>query len=339
VTDGNGFRPAVATLLGFAFACGSGHADSASPPSNPQADACGHYYDVFYGGGVCRLDPLPAAESRRQRARFVRACQNQFALPGSTVTPADVSACADASICGERTPAACLSIGTLAAGAACNSSSQCSSASCSVPAAGCGTCSVSTPDGKSCAHGSAGGPGGCGPHSLCDTTMPNWTCIPAPSLDVGAPCPLPDECKPGLYCHIVPPGPVGTCARASAAGDSCSMGAECAYPLFCNTNLKCQSPEPAGSTCAYDADCVRGLACDSYGMTCKPVAWVGAGQACTNSVLKRCLVGNCDILSGACPTVMADGQRCDTTDSSTTCDAFAVCFNGTCTLKDGAVCT
>jgi hypothetical protein len=326
---GNGLRPAVATLLGFALACGSGHTDPPSPPSGPEADACGHYYDVVYGGS-CGGAALPAAESTRQRARFVQACANQFALPGSTVTAADVSSCADAlgadGCRNETTPTACLLIGTLVIGQRCNNGSQCESGACSGPVDGCGTCSGSIPDGQSCAQGT---PNGCGPRSLCDTSMPNWRCIPAPNLDVGAACALPNECKAGLSCR-------GTCARPSAAGGSCTTFTDCAYPLFCNSKLKCQTPGPAGSTCAYDNECVQGLACDTSSMTCNPVTWVGAGHTC-NSVT-RCLVGDCPSGGGACPMVIADGQSCATTDPSQTCDVSAVCFLGRCMLKDGGVC-
>jgi hypothetical protein len=71
-------------------------------------------------------------------------------------------------------------------------------------------------------------------------------------------------------------------------------------------------------------------------MTCKPVAWVGAGHMC-NSVT-RCLVGDCPSGGGACPVVIADGQPCVTNDPSQTCDVSAVCFLGKCMLKDEGVC-
>jgi hypothetical protein len=322
-------RVALLTLFGFAWACGAGHGASPSSSNGPQADACGHYYDVVWGES-CGSLPLPAAELARQRSRFVQACVNQFSLPGSVATPADVSSCTDSlGSLGCRSnslPAACLPVGTLATGAACNESLQCASEFCSgAQTTGCGTCSAIIPDGQSCALGTSGT---CRPQSQCSSTT--MTCGPTTIGDVGAPCGSDFDCKVGLFCG-------GTCKGLEAKGDSCTSLTDCAYPLICPpATLTCQSPGPPGSACQFDTDCVYGLGCDSSSFTCKAIAWAGAGQACGGAT--RCFVGDCPAAGGTCPTVIADGQACAASDPASVCDAFSVCLNGMCVLPDSSVC-
>jgi hypothetical protein len=42
-----------------------------------------------------------------------------------------------------------------------------------------------------------------------------------------------------------------------------------------------------------------------------------------------------NLVVGTCPMVVPDGQPCTV---ASTCDTFAQCFQGTCTLLDGVVC-
>jgi hypothetical protein len=95
-----------------------------------------------------------------------------------------------------------------------------------------------------------------------------------------------------------------------------------------------------------DFDCAVPLGCNN--MTCGPVTWVDGGQPCGGAA--RCLVGVCPSAGTSpsgqvCPLVIADGQACDPTDSTTTCDAYARCVSssdagggGTCVLSDTTAC-
>ncbi len=322
-------RAFATILVGIAVAsCGSGH--STSSANSPAASACEHYFDEL-NGGACGGVPLPAGELARQRARFVASCEDQVALPGAIDGAASVVACADAlAASGCRNDSAvpeCSPAGSLGSGAACNESSQCASNACNQAIGACGTCEAIVADGMACDNGTV-----CGPISQCDTSagIPG-TCVPgtAPTgLPAGAMC-SPGQCQRGLVCSSAS----GKCAPPAAAGGACVSYFDCAYPLWCNSNLVCQAPGPAGTSCEFDNECAAGLGCG--GTTCQTIAWVGAGATC--DAANRCLVGEC-APNGKCPTVHADGATCDRTDQTTTCDAYSVCFMGKCGPPDGAVC-
>src|ERR1019366_1021367 len=94
--------------------------------------ACVHYYQATY---IRCLGPvLPASEGARVQARFVQVCENDMALPGSGMSPANVEACASAldlwPCVNGGPPQACYFYGSLGGGAACNEGLQCQSGWC-----------------------------------------------------------------------------------------------------------------------------------------------------------------------------------------------------------------
>jgi hypothetical protein len=302
-----------------------GAATPDSMSSSATLAACDHYFSAQYARG-CGGPEVPADELARIRARFEQVCQNQYALPGSGITPAALEVCASAlekAPCRSSVgpPVQCMFQGTLAAGAPCNESFQCQGGFCNgtvfsspdgqLGPTTCGTCSPGVGLGEVCQQGShfvAGCPAG----AECTTanmtaSVPTSTCVAETFGDVGAAC---DDglsfCKAGLYCAGLP----GHCEPLATAGAPCGypdpgggQGSDgCAPPLSCVGLLEpgtCSLSE-AGIFCVEASDCSPGLVCkqicDSaagcrpYG-TCVAVSWAKPGQSCQVSV--RCLVGSC----------------------------------------------
>jgi hypothetical protein len=326
-------------------------------------EACDNAFDAVYV--QCAQAPPPADETARFRQRYEEVCQRGFALPGIAVTSEQLSACASQfAATGCRlspvysiystppTLSACLEPGTFAGDASCSDSLQCQSNSCSKPylylpdsgtsvKLACGSCERVIPIGQPC--GGAGA-GQCASGSTCS---PDRTGCVATSLgDIGASCigfgPSPSLCKLGLYCDPL----TSTCQPPGETGKQCYEDTtECAYPLSCMTPVAggshavptCQSPGQAKQPCFSDSDCVKGLVCDPTSGQCAPLTWARSGQPCSNTA--RCLVGNCLMGSAGatCPVVIPDGQPCGAQTTAETCDAFATCVNGVCSLQ-GALC-
>src|SRR5580698_7954444 len=114
------------------ISCGPGDSgtDASGPMSSTAAiTACDHYFAAQYARG-CGGPEVPPDEQARILARFEQVCQNQYALPGSGITPAALEVCASAlekAPCRSSVgpPVQCMFQGTLAAGAPCNESFQC----------------------------------------------------------------------------------------------------------------------------------------------------------------------------------------------------------------------
>jgi hypothetical protein len=320
--------------------------------------ACDHIFDVLYVQCAQAMPPADAIAHWRQR--YEQVCQRGLALPGLGVTPEQLSACATqvaadgCRISGELN--ACLKPGRLGGDASCSNSLQCQSNSCSKPylfnpdsgtssMLACGSCDPAIPVGQPCGRSV---PGQCTPGSQCDFVSGTAaSCVAVSAGTIGAPCNSGaglSTCKPGLHCDPY----YRTCRAPGGAGAQCLLDpAACAYPLTCLAGPQgtpasastCQNPEEAGAPCHQDSDCMKGLVCDSASGGCAPATWAGSGQPC--SATARCLVGTCPTgsASNRCPVVIADGQPCSSQNpTGGTCDAFASCVNGVCSLAQSAAC-
>lgn len=319
----------LAVTASVAAACG-GHTQSAG-------DVCAQAWDLMTSG--CVSGSLPPNDLTRLKGRYTALCAAELSLPGVNV--GQFSACVQSLQGNCRTinnPTVCQFSGSLTTGAACNFGAQCESGGC--PTGGsssssggtptCGTCQPALAAGQDCS-----GSGTCANGTTCQSAAsdggnpPARTCQTVTYGDVGAACP----CKQGLAC-----GSVGVCIVPLAKGQTCTFTNECAYPLVClgmtGGTRTCQDAVAAGGTCAVTSDCVSGLTCDTSTSLCVATTWAEPGAGCGGAV--QCRVGSC--LNGTCLTVIADGQPCVTPMTTTTCDRYANCLNGVCTLPPGPVC-
>jgi hypothetical protein len=281
-----------------------------------ESDECGRIFDAIY---ACGTQVPPKSELSLMRARFQQVCSVASDMPGNSLKGPQLAACVaayEAAGCSARAiPAECRPPGTNPSGSTCASGNQCSSRSCVI--------GVGSADGSSQSN--------CG---TCSPTCSSLTvdgCLPGTG-DIGASCNTSKDCKPNLRCSG------GTCSMPGDIGASCSAYiSDCLYPLVCASGT-CANPGTAGSPCAYDSLCAAGFACDQTSMQCETIAWASAGQPCGGSV--RCLVGNCSSQSsgGQCPAVIPDGEACGLGDPTKTCDWFAVCESGVCTLGASTSC-
>jgi hypothetical protein len=328
--------------LAFAVAC----------TTNGASGACDAY---FSAAAMCASPQPPASEISREQARFATACANALALPGSSVTESFLNSCAsalNAAGCNNANarvalPACQPPAGTLAAGAACNEGAQCESGGCNTftlnGTGTCGTCDAFLADGAACGFGATGTTGNCKPGSGCSMA---GTCAPLTYGAAGATCDgTAALCNAGLYCGTVTntTGFQMECIELPGEGSPC-MGA-CQAPFACLASktgsalYTCQTKTlgASGAACQVDADCASGLGCGATTRTCGTVTWVSPGQPC-NADLARCLEGGQCTQIGTCPTIIPDGQPCNTADQNSMCDAFAQCTNGTCVADDSSVC-
>jgi hypothetical protein len=301
--------------LGVLLACGGSTA-----PSN--SSGC----DEVYTGYIARCTEagFPASEVSRLQPRWDQYCEALIALPGSNFG-AGLEACARALqgyACNMPSPpAACTGFqtGTLAAGTACTTGNQCQSGSCTITVSSgsdagassfCGKCDAAIPDGQTCGmQGTT-----CLSQSTCDFMTMKCVANASGAGAPGTPCTSASECQSGL-CFGGGSGDGGTTQTCQAVGTT--VGAPC----------------PAGA-------CSGGLVCVSG--ACAMPSYVAAGQPCSLSGTSQCTTGFCTPgadagSSGACPMVIADGQPCsNTSGSGTTCDTYAACLGGVCTIMPPA---
>ncbi|HEY3816980.1 MAG TPA: hypothetical protein VGL81_07415 [Polyangiaceae bacterium] len=325
--------PAVAAL-GLLLACGKG-----SHATGGGSTPCGDYFAAMTLG-PCPLGPtLPSDAWSRESARFQQVCQSWSTLPGSQITDAQLEACASAIQSAGCVPPgaiepACLFVGALAPGAACNENLQCQSGLCFFSAAigdagpettvtTCGQCVDLTPVGQPCSANT------CVQGAACDLSASPPACVTPTSGPVGSPCNgVTTGCDATSYCDAA----AAMCVPTLAQGQSCGADEQCTPPSTCRAQT-CSPPGSTGDACLLDNDCAAGLGC-SQSSTCGAVTWAASGDSCGDLV--RCTVGFCPLL-GPCPAVVADGQPCDATPAST-CDELSTCVSGTCALADSNVC-
>jgi hypothetical protein len=332
---------ALSSMAPVAFACG-GSSSSSGPPN--ATSACDTLFAAENSLYACEGTPLPASEVSRLLPQFEAECATTLALPGTSLTPAFLTSCAQdiaAAHCGALDSSTCnLPPGTLAAGAPCVDESQCASSQCNFMAqddggafteSACGTCAATIAIGQPCGGATTAV---CAPGSACTEPSTSPTCQAITHGAAGSPCDLNvSQCDSGLYCDFstmacVPPAPLGA---------PCSAAALCASPLVCAASV-CSNGAAVGESCDATNVCAVGLTCDATSAKCVAVAWASAGQPCGAEA--QCLVGGCDSGSdstGVCPTVIANGQPCSN-DEISTCDTYSNCIDGVCAVADSAVC-
>jgi hypothetical protein len=212
-------------------------------------------------------------------------------------------------------PCAAVFTGTVAPGAVCFTSDECSGASVCVLAAACpagccaGTCVAPVAAGGNC----AGAPCPTGTYCRATSTATTTTfrCTPQ-ATSLGAVCDAADGCVPPLFC--VPDGSgTGTCARSlPATGGACDQNAGCDDSHdYCDASGICVKLVDVGlpctttpfDNCTFYSDCVAGI-CKARG---------GAGAACVSDLT----TGASDCLGSLlCPS---PGMTCTAPPAAVSC--------------------
>lgn len=264
---------------------------------------------IFGSAALCESRELPK-------------CVATLTARGTSKTPALLSACTTSlaqQTCGDYfdnvLTASCRPVaGTLANGAPCLSSWQCTSAFCSLPHADvCGVCAPRPQAGDSCVDSV------CGTGLLCH--MSTLTCSKA--IAAGGGCDKNNPCASGFACVGNGAGAQGTCkAEGHTAGTPCDP--KSALLPGCDKNA--------------------GLYCDATSLQCKAMMAVGDGQPCGTvggaQVLCKAgglCVGATLLQPGTCKAPVADGAACNDL-TGPPCGAPAKCVRGTCRMPDAAVC-
>jgi hypothetical protein len=129
----------------------------------------------------------------------------------------------------------------------------------------------------------------------------------------------------------------GSCRSKGQAGAHCLHWSDCAFPWVCLSSGICGEVLQVGETCSSSLECTTDFGCDMATKVCASVEYGQAGDTCDGEVF-LCESGSCNMTAGTCPAVLADGAPCDPSDSSTVCQAYARCFQGTCQIADPASC-
>ena len=185
----------------------------------------------------------------------------------------------------------------------------------------CGACAPSVAVGQSCASGTC----------ITGAACVGGTCVATGSVAVGGVCNSASDCQKGLACSAQ------KCAALAASGGACDTTAGCQNELVCD-KMVCGAPVALGGDCsATSPSCAVGAICDFAGTKkCLALAFAKAGAACgvTPAGYVLCAVGSCNAAgaAGTCPAIIADGQACDATDRTKTCDSLAQCSASVCRL-------
>ncbi len=241
------------------------------------------------------------------QASFKKDCVSGAALSGAaTPSMAARDACTATytaltceSLFASTAPAACNFPGTLVAGAACQSSAQCTSGLCKITSGSCGTCGTKVAAGATCQTG--------------DTCVDGYTCAGSPKTCVayvakGGACSASAPCQGGLACVAA------VCSLpASTAGAACD-------------------PLVSGACNFY-----KGLTCNATSKTCVLSALAAAGEACgvVGSSYTMCKHGLYCANTSTCAAQVAVGGACTSTAQ---CADSAACTNSVCTAPAPVTC-
>ena len=311
---------AVVAVGAFVVAC------SGSPGSS-----CGSYYDsVLAHGDKCQSSTLgldPAA-----KPAFEKYCGALATAPGANNFAGQVDQCNSAVQNADcNTTPSCRITGSLADGAACGVSTQCSGGRCDnantvVPNSEitCGKCASYVPVGGACSTGAE-----CDPDT---SECRNGTCQAyAPQ---GASCQN-AACAPGLQCDIN----TQTCLPYPTKGQACT--GECQAPYRCISGT-CADAVQQGGSCPTNTECASSLQCDPTSHTCVQPTLAAAGQPCgfVQTQIVECQSGlKCQPSSTGSSTCVVPknaGDAC--TVGKSECGFFLLCVNGTCQVPDYSVC-
>jgi hypothetical protein len=238
-------------------------------------------------------------------ARAEGFCPSQLLFTGSPFTNEAVQRCA-----AERRVArceellvgvepACLSPGTLPAGAACEAGVQCESRGCvkGTPAVGPGVCAVLAAAGGACPSGTVCRRGEtCVEEKCTPRKPPGLDDLDPPVFGAGSPCINNANCELGLYCAFVAatpgtgrctalPSQLGPCAATQVRGLDTPIGYACPVGAYCGMDVQCHVAPPVGQPCGPAQfngalHCAEGAVCNAAGR-CE--AWHAPGESCRGS--------------------------------------------------------
>lgn len=347
----------VAASMGACSSSSSGPS-AAGDSGTGAVDNCAAYaaatnaYNVKCTGGV------DTAHVSANNARFTTFCDALEKLDGISPTfDSAIAACAakiNAADCNtgiDQIPECGSGIpnGTLDVGAPCASGLQCASGGCSAGLQGddggsstCGTCQAPVADGADCSAAPCVAGDACTLGFDGQNLTETCTKVNPPAAD-GASCTADSDCSGPDHCnYATADATTGTCAAPAAAGGSCSANQNCAASLVCTggDTQVCTAAVAVGGACTASTDCVVGAGCDSTSK-CAALTYAAPGGACDGNT-GLCSQGTCNVPSsgggdagpatGTCPKIIPDGQACDDSDASQTCDDYAGCLNGVCVL-------
>jgi hypothetical protein len=205
------------------------------------------------------------------------------------------------------------------------------------------------------------------PFRSVDTLTPEACVPPVGGIDDGKPCVDDGQCK-SAHCRKL--GLCGVCGPRSAAGEACAVNRDCQANLVClagkcvkaaelgeactDGQVPCNAPyvcfngtcatfQGQGSQCSANyppCDPLQAVSCSPAAGICTLPKFANTGDPCTGAAGGAPVCqgsGFCDMGTGTCVAVAADGKACDP-QKGPNCMLPALCISGTCTLPDGALC-
>jgi hypothetical protein len=249
--------------------------------------------------------------------RVEQFCPDNFAAPGTGVTPSSLAACGlgisnqtCAQALTEYAPG-CVWHGSESMGASCEYDAQCQSGFCEVASGSvCGTCQPLVSLGQACdsAYDCANG-------LICATTscpVDGGACTGTEQAicfdprGAGSVCDTPTDCESPLGCVK------GVCASLLENGAPCDGGGcDTLAALYCAAKL-----EGGAQTCVQATFAPAGAPCNS---TTSPPTLCAASGSCRSTTGEAAVVGTC-------VAAAADGQSC----ANALCMPPAICVSGIC---------
>jgi hypothetical protein len=330
--NGRGGRWALLPLAGAMIWAGIANCSNESSNGHGGSGTCGELMSV-YCEKMAACDPIGLrrdfGDVQGCVARQSLACP-ALSLPGTGWTAAHIQQCtaqissapscygdyAESGACDDAP-------GTLAGGAPCEQSSQCTSSRCERPFVRAPDGGLSDPACGVCSGADAGSFTGCGDGGDCSSGqrcvyVDNQTSRCVSLQAEGAPCTATSPCAADLFCRrsAADAGIAGVCAKRGSTSATCTASNECdtAAGLRCVTAV-CNAP----------IFVAVGEACD------------GAGRLCEKGA--RCIYSNPQppLMMGTCRAPVDDGSRCDSA-ASLHCRSPASCREGICRLPGDGQC-
>lgn len=324
----------LCAVIALLFACGPAPGEPLETTETGDepatlADACGELFAQIVAHDE-RCTGAPPTDA----ATYVDACVAIVEAPGSTLTLADLGACAqrlaDEACDGYARYPDCIGEGAnllypahdrpgaRAPGAACMAQVQCDSGHCSATGSDCGQCLRARERGESCTD----------PVDLCLVGECIAGVCDLAGGKLGEACiDYGEQCQSDLYCRPIAPGEIdGVCAPRGVAGDACDGQRPCVDGLYCGAG-SCTARVADGGACPAEPDgCVSGACID--GVCARRPAGLVEGDDCTFGYCRptlACIDNVCIVPDGA-PT----GAACIDTDCAPGLYCDLTCGDGEC---------